>query len=374
MRKAFVGAVLMLAGLMLPCPTQADPPWTNLKPFRRVPADPDRSYVLSEQNGPWMIFAASFAGEGAEADAQRVIYELRKRFRLPAYIHKQHYDFTDKVQGLGLDKYGRPKQMRYRQEAAFDEFAVLVGNYETVDDPDVQKTLKTLKFSQLQSLQLDNQQPTTLRFAGLRAFHRRLSGDEEKLQKGPLGQAFVTRNPLLPDEYFVPRGVDSLVASMNEGVRYSLLDCPGKFTVRVATFRGNVIIDPKEIYKVEQTGKMESKLHEAAERAHRLTQLLRQKGVEAYEFHDRYESTVTVGSFASVGNPRSDGRTEIDPRVLRIMESYGARQSSLPGTTQQAGLMPRTLGGIPFDVQPVPVKVPKRSVASDYAQDWSLLR
>ena len=42
----------------------------------------------------------------------------------------------------------------------------------------------------------------------------------------------------LPREYFVPKGVDDFVAKMNQGVEHSLLDCPGRYTVQVATFRG----------------------------------------------------------------------------------------------------------------------------------------
>src|SRR6185369_17563432 len=61
-------------------------------------------------------------------------------------------------------------------------------------------------------------------------------------KRGPMAQAFFTRNPLLPREYFVPKGVDKFVAKMNEGVEHSLLDNPGRQTVQVATFRGNVIL------------------------------------------------------------------------------------------------------------------------------------
>ena len=96
--------------------------------------------------------------------------------------------------------------------------------------------------------------------------------------------------------------------------------------------------------------------------------MLRQRGIEAYEFHDRYESIVTVGSFDTVGTPRADGCTEINPAVLRIMQSYGPRQKPIgAGGRAMAGLMPRTLGGITFDVQPTPVEVPRRSIATDYA-------
>jgi hypothetical protein len=188
-----------------------------------------------------------------------------------------------------------------------------------------------------------------------------------KRNKGPLGQAFVTRNPLLPVEFFAPRGIDKFVKSMNTGVSHSLLSCPGKYTVRVATFRGNVVIDQKKVRQIQESGHMKSRLVEAAERAHALTEMLHKRGVEeAYQFHDVYESIVTVGSFESVGTPRQDGRIEINPAVLRIMQSYSPQQRQLGGQGM-AGLVPRTLGGIPFDVQPTPVAVPKRSVAADYA-------
>ena len=61
-------------------------------------------------------------------------------------------------------------------------------------------------------------------------------------KRGPMGQAFFTRNPLLPREYFVPKGVDTFVAKMNEGVEHSLLDCPGRQTIQVATFRGKTFL------------------------------------------------------------------------------------------------------------------------------------
>jgi len=41
-------------------------------------------------------------------------------------------------------------------------------------------------------------------------------GTTRKKRKGPLGKAFVTSNPLLPAEYFVPKGIDQFVVSMNK--------------------------------------------------------------------------------------------------------------------------------------------------------------
>ena len=101
---------------------------------------------------------------------------------------------------------------------------------------------------------------------------------------------------------------------------------------------------------------------EAAEKAHRLAKALRMKGYEAYEFHDRYASIVTVGSFNSVGTPRSDGRIEINPEIHKIMKTFGAESTTLPGQTTPVTPL-KTLVGIPFDIQPIPVEVPKRSIS-----------
>ena len=158
----------------------------------------------------------------------------------------------------------------------------------------------------------------------------------KKNPKGPLGHAFVTTNPLLPKEYFVPKGIDPFVAEMNQDVKHSLLDCPGKYTVQVATFRGQSILDQKKIqHELEKGNKVSgSKLAEAAEQAHRLTEALRIKGYDAYEFHDRYSSIVTVGSFKNVGTPRQDRKIEINPQVLAIINTFKAdpqTNAGLPG-------------------------------------------
>ena len=123
----------------------------------------------------------------------------------------------------------------------------------------------------------------------------------------------VVTNPLLPHEFFAGKGVDKLVLEMNKDVPDSLLDCPGKFSIQVATFTGTVLIDQKKVAEVEQGKPMKSQLVEAAEKAHKVTLELRRKGYEAYEFHDRDKSIVCVGSFDSVGALRPDGVFVIDP-------------------------------------------------------------
>ena len=336
--------------------------------YRSVDADPQAVYRLKESNGPWLIMAASFAGPTAQEEAQKLVLEFRKRYKWSAYLHSMHFDFSGNVEGKGINKYGDPLQMKYRQASEFDEIAVLVGDFPTVDDPVLQSTLAKIKRCQPSALTNQGGEGVqSLRYAGLRNLFRKVTHSSESGKLGPLSKCFVTRNPMLPQEYFTPRGIDAFVQEINRGVKYNLLDCPASYSVKVATFRGNVVIDPKEIQRIQETGRMEHRLTQAAEKAHALTKALRDRGVEAYEFHDRSESIVTVGSFSSVGEKQSDGKIELDPRVLKVMQSFGARQTSAT-VAGAPGMKPRSLNGIHFDLQPVPVEIPRRSIAADYSR------
>ena len=157
---------------------------------------------------------------------------------------------------------------------------------------------------------------------------------------------------------------------INKDVTHSLLDCPGRYTVQVAHFTGNVIIDQRKVQAIESGKPMESSLTKAAEKAHILTEALREKGYEAYEFHDRYASIVTVGSFNSCGTPRPDGKIEINPQIHAIIKTFGGKPQEIPGLppSKRHGQMVKQLMGISFDMSPIPVEVPKRSISRDLAQ------
>lgn len=349
---------------------QSAPPLSRLIRFKRVEANPQSSYRLSEERGPWLILASTFSGPGSEQQAHELVLELRDKFKLHAYLHKKRFDYSDPVVGLGWNRYGGPKKMHHRQKVAFDEWAVMVGDFPSIDDPVLERTLKQLKYARPSCLDLGPGEASTQRFAGIRARLRQMSKDPEKRKKGPMGHAFVTRNPLLPVEHFAPQGMDKFVKKLNQGLDYSLLDCSGKYTVRVATFRGNVVLDQRKVKEILNGAKMASRLEEAAAKAHKLTEALRKEGVEAYEFHDRNESCVTVGSFNSLGSQRSDGQIDTHPAIRRIIENYGASSRQVPGVAAPV-IEPRLLDGIPFDVRPVPILVPRYSLGNDYVSDAS---
>lgn len=372
---------------------EAAAPWNNVLGQKTVDADPNKTYALTEAEGPWMIMACSFSGEGAEKQAQDLAIELRKRYKLPAYVFQGRFTLGE-AQPLGVDKYGNPQKgayYKYHKEKYKDsaekakarnpeltEVAVLVGNYQSAEDPEADKALQKVKFATPQCLDMKDGKETHQDLTAWRMIQKQVyeAIGSEKKKLGPMSHAFKTTNPMLPAEFFVQRnGVDEAIVAMNRGVPYDLLECPGKYTVQVATFKGRVLIKQDEIRAVEDgTKEMKGELADAAKKADKLTKALRKKGIEAYQFHDRYASIVTVGSFNSVGTPRPDGRTEINPEIHRIMESFGPdpdKTAKVQNALKVSGMENQTMAapvksieGIPFDIMPIPVQVPKRSIST----------
>lgn len=348
----------------------------SLITFRKSKDVAKSSQLLTEENGPWMIFVAAFAGEGAEAEARELVEQLRSKFKMNAYLHKKQYDYTDEVEGKGFDKFGNPKRMRFNSDLAFEEVAVLVGDFQSLDDPQLQEQMKTIKYASASELALRGSSPdspTTRRFAGIRsAIQRKLSGESETRQKGPMRNAFATRNPMVPREATAPKGLDPLLIEWNKGVKYSLLDNPGKYTVRVASFRGQVVIDQKKIHQIENNQlDTEGRIDSTDEKAEALARILRKKhNIEAWVYHDHHESIVTVGSFDQIGNKLPDGTIDLLPEVARYIEMFGPTKQSLgkQNGVSLAGVQPKAIenGKFVFDIAPLPVLVPRKSIATDY--------
>jgi len=372
----------MVVAIVLCCllnsSVSAAPVWQRLNLFRHIEAKRDKDYPLSEESGPWLILAVTFLGDRAEQQAHDLVYELRKEFKLLAYTHAVNFDFSKGIEGRSINQYGRPATMKYRRGKNYKEIAVLVGDFPSVDDPQAQKVLKRIKAAHPKSMEASKDKPSARPLGGYRQIQKQVlyvidsykrdkgqrnsQSARERLRHGPMAHAFLTTNPMLPREYFVPSGVDPLVVRMNKQVQHSLLECPGKYSVQVAAFKAQVVIDPKEIAAVESGAeKLDSHLAEAAQKAHDLTEALIAKGYQAYEFHDRYMSIVTVGSFNTVGTPRADGKIEINPRIHRIMETFGAKKIA-------GAVSPKTIAGIALDIQPVPVEVPKQSISAMYSR------
>lgn len=377
--------------------------------MKKIADDPSGDYRLTESQGPWLIMAATFSGEGAEDQARELALEFRSQYNLKAYTHQMSFDFSKDDKGRGIDQHGASIPTRYRRGNVLREHAVLVGEFVSIDDEEGQQMLKRIKTLAPNSLDPEKRGKTTQNLAGLRRLQdivRKQLG--KKTTNGPMGRAFFTRNPLLPKDYFVAHGVDDFVVKMNKGVENSLLDCPGKYSVKVATFRGKIILQTGNGSE-NKMKRNENQLAKAAQKAHLLTTALRAKGWEAYEFHDRTESLVTVGSFEEAGRTLPDGRVIPTRKIQTIIQTFGASSNAADNpldpsssfSNQQnfvqakrksdevrrqftekfsktqgqvaTGLSPKHISplmgvAIPFDIYPHSIEVPKRSVSSAYYQ------
>jgi hypothetical protein len=375
-RSCWIVLSVMVASVWTTCPTAvAVPPWQKMMPFKRIDADPKKSYTLTADNGPWLIMAATFSGDKAREQAQELVYELRSRYKLPAFTYEVIFDYTQSTEFRGVNRYGAPQKGKYALKKKIDEFAVLAGEFSAVDDPSAQKTLEKLKRAPIDCMDLNKRQSEGKKDYRSLGYVRSVIDDaaakakskkgDAAAERGPLARAFITSNPLMPKGYFAPQGLDKFVLALNEDFEFSLLKCPAKYTVKVATFNGRVEIDQKKIKELMNGKDMKSQLEQAAVMAHKLTLALRKKGFEAYEFHDRFSSIVTVGSFDSVGTPRADGKTEINPAAYKLILSFGADKQNLPGQPPGVG-QAKTFDGVPCDSQPMMVHVPHRSISADY--------
>jgi hypothetical protein len=340
--------------------------------------DPQAMHPLAERDGPWLVLATTFQGETARDDARKLAQELRARHRMQAYTHEKAFDFTGPERGNGFNPDGSPKRMRYANAGQVVEVAVLVGDFTSFDDARGQKALKQIKQLRPEALG-GSHAKSRLLSDFLQANHGNAAA---AAAKPPMHAAMLIPNPLLPESYFSQQQVDDFVLSMNADVKHSLLDCPGRYTVRVATFTGagsfatgsgttdtppsgGLVDINRFVSALKGSGwkdpqlkgvERESRLVEAADEAHKLTEALRKAGWQAWEFHDRDSSIVCVGCFDQVAVPGEGGRAVPHPEVTRIVAALGPDQEAMA----RGQVMPRSFGGIMLDMQPKPIDVPRR--------------
>ena len=115
-------------------------------------------------------------------------------------------------------------------------------------------------------------------------------------------------------------------------------------------------VDRQKLQDKVQNMLVSGRLADAEEKAHKITAILRSRGVEAYEFHDRHESLVCVGSFDWV--TRETGDTVLNnPEIVRIVNKCKPEIKNLPGIPN--AVIPKSIQGIPLDPEPTPILVPK---------------
>ena len=139
----------------------------------------------------------------------------------------------------------------------------------------------------------------------------------------------------------------------------------------VCTFEGlGTIVDGKQEKDFVPSAK---RLDKYAADAVKVLRKLRADGEEAYQFHDRYRSLVTVGSFETLGRELPNGSFQYSPEILRVMQKYSAFNAqharTVPGRN---GIAANHAALVPFDIQPTPIAVPKASKRSLYAPRFGM--
>ncbi|WP_143544045.1 hypothetical protein [Rhodopirellula sp. MGV] len=351
----------------LAAPVGVAAPPSLLRLFGKAqPIEKVDSYVLTEEDGPWLLLATTFVGENSKDKAQAAAIEIREKLRLPAFIYQESFDFTGTVDHDATT--GR--RMRYANPHQYEAYAVLVGEYDSVKHEGIERDSERLRNVQLDIFKDPNsvkdEYGTDSPASMIKAFGQQMFRSAKGRTRNPMGNAFLTRNPLLPEDFFQQPEVDSFVQELNEGMDYSLLKSDGKFTVVVRTFGAcGTIEGAKNSDKFKPSAE---RMDQFALQAGKMVRALRKQGHEAYQYHDRDRSIVTIGSFDSLGRELPDGRFEYAPEIRRVMVEFSALNApnsrSLNGG---AAYMANHVAMIPFDVQPAPIAIPKASKRSLYS-------
>lgn len=386
-RRSIIGLGVVLGTLPLAGgqeSAQADPPSLLTSMFKKK-SDVGSTYQLKPDHGPWLILAASLSGDDAQTKAEALARELRQNLNVDCYILDKTFDHssmlkTDRHQTADFKK-GTDKSLRVRLANQNSErvCAVLVGNFASLEDPAIKDLLQAIRTAQPAALTgkdaAETKDPSKTESSNwLVSSARRViwsrTERQVKKDKGPMGAAFVTRNPLLPDDFFQAPKVDDFVADLNKNVEYSLLKCPKRFTVRVATFQGNAVTGFGNGGATSEPASPTAKLDMAADTANQLTHALRAQGVEAYQFHDRYASYVTIGSFDELGRPLPNGELQLSSEIQQILDercgycTVDAKLKSSQAMTKIKSV--KSLDKIPFDIEGKPMAVPRPGTSKLY--------
>ena len=333
--------------------------------------------VLCEADGPWLILAHTFIGEGSEGKADQLAAELSEHFRTPAFVHRQSFDFAGDVSlgnpvgGVSQASFEQSqrasgKRLRYANDIQYQAHAVLLGEFDTTDHPGIESLLSSVKSYQSSSFGSPqaNEEAEALSnpVTAVKAFHERLTR-RKATPSGPMHSAFVTRNPILPADFVHGPPVDAFIRGLNADTPHSLLQCTGQYTVIVRTFAGTSQIVGGANPKPESDDPKDGTLAQAAYDANNMVARLRKGGVEAYQYHDRTRSIVTVGSFDSLGNETAGGGFAYDPGIQRVIREYSALNVAADVAQKvrptAAGIPVNHIGRMPYDIHPSPIAVPQ---------------
>lgn len=318
---------------------------------------PEHPYNIVPNAGPWAICVMSYAGEKAFFLAEKFVTELRRDYKLPAYFFnrsdverkkeevreeemrkKRWALYADLARQMGQADPSAvaPKTVHVKKPLRMeDQFAVLIGGYREMDT--ARRSLNYVRRLKPPSEELMNQ-----------AFVAGPANGGAEVRTSfvnPFVSAFVVPNPTAPKqqpEEIDERELGASLKELNADESFSLLKCPGDWTLVVKVYRApTIILSQGQDRRLFDRGSRGAELLQASARqAHQLAEVLRdpQLGFDAYVLHTNNMSMVTVGSFTGTNDPRM---SEIANRVvsLKLKDASGGTEA--------------------FMNPPMPFKVPK---------------
>jgi hypothetical protein len=324
-----------------------------------VEADPNKVYLLNEKNGPWLILLCSFKDKptdkikDAETKANTLVHELRKKFKLKAYVFAGEFNFNlqnDLKSDTRLRSSDKSiaRNKKYSNGGVFIEYVVLVGDYQSPDE--LQKDLEKIR---------DLAPECMFKMFPQAASNRR-----------PFPMPLAVANPMLPANYISPTNNNlKFIEKLNEKREFSLLACPRKYTVQIATFTGRTVFrfradsntdlyqNGSKIQRELALGEKKTQLEVAEAAAEKLCKALRKKGIEAFQYHDQFSSIVTVGGFDYYNLPNNNN--VLRPEIVQIMNYFRGTPVQTGHLNMPYSYIPVKIDGIECDLSPKVIEVPK---------------
>jgi len=300
-------------------------------------------WALRADMGEWMICVKSYTGPESRTQAEKLAQDLRQTHRVAGYVYERNgaeratelariaairKSQNDKAQPflnamIQARKEAQATGMTFIEETAKikvplpyhetpEQWAVLIGPFATMDA--ASSSLPTVK-------KLDKPKDETLCDRELVGADirdpktGRMDWKSEWRPINPYSTAFVVRNPALTPTATLKeeRRLDKFEVKLNENVKHCLLAVPKKFTVMVKAYttptRQLASGTGESVFKkAAGSSSTADILTGTMIEAENLCAALRDAGMkprsyEAYVFHHRNGSIVTVGQFDTVDDP-----------------------------------------------------------------------
>jgi hypothetical protein len=305
----------------VPEPTPVD----ELKaPTIALPDDPIEPYLLTKNDGPFMVNAKVFRGPDCQKMALALVKELRQEYHLPAYIFRIK-DLPGRHLVRGIPPQADTSVVRAsvkmpEKVRTYDEAAVLVGN------------AKTMKECEKLHHQVKKIKPRCL--DGMSSIFPWKEG---------LSKATRTTNPYVAAQDLFQHKHDDLIPKMNTGA-HSVVNCPGQYTLQIAEFSGRTTFDAKDENFRGLLKLRESPLRTAGDDAERLASKLEKDrefqklGQPVYTYHDRTSSRVFIGSFQNDRDP-----TAVRVREALLRMAFPLTMKDRPGGPLDTLIVPATM-------------------------------